>query len=70
MFYPRADDLECTVALLVEIDAVGLVRGRGSAGETGLVDTYVSARRYAASAFLSVAKARMFSTALWGTLEA
>lgn len=66
VFYPRADDAECTAALLLDIDPVGLVRGRSGAGEAGLVDAYVNDRPYAASSFLSVAIARVFGAALGG----
>jgi 3' terminal RNA ribose 2'-O-methyltransferase Hen1 len=66
VFYPRADDVECTAALLLDIDPVGLVRGRSGSGDTGLVDAYVNDRPYAASSFLSVAIARVFGAALGG----
>jgi 3' terminal RNA ribose 2'-O-methyltransferase Hen1 len=65
VFYPRADDAECRAALLLDIDPVGLVRGRSAAGE-GLVDAYVNDRPYAASSFLSVAIARVYGAALGG----
>ncbi|MHB1552299.1 MAG: 3' terminal RNA ribose 2'-O-methyltransferase Hen1 [Vulcanimicrobiaceae bacterium] len=67
VFYPRANQDECTVALLVDVDPVGLVRGRSTGGEsTGLVDAYVNDRPYAASSFLGVALARIFGAALGG----
>ncbi len=68
VFYPEASELGCTVALLVEVDPVGLVRnGRGPAGEGGLLEQYVNDRPYAASSFLSVAIADVFGTALAGS---
>ncbi|MBN9689997.1 MAG: 3' terminal RNA ribose 2'-O-methyltransferase Hen1 [Verrucomicrobia bacterium] len=68
VFYPEADEHRCTVALLVEIDPVGLVRTRrGPSGEGGLLDQYVNDRPYAASSFLSVALAEVFGTALSGS---
>ena len=66
VFYPDANDSLCTVALLLEIDPVALVRGRGSAGEGGLLEQYVNDRPYAANSFLSVAMGRVFSTAMSG----
>ena len=34
VFYPEATDERCTVALLLEVDSIALVRGsRGAAGE-------------------------------------
>jgi 3' terminal RNA ribose 2'-O-methyltransferase Hen1 len=67
VFYPEATDDRCTAALLLEVDPVGLVRGRGgAAGEGGLMDQYVNGRPYAASSFLSVAISQVFRSALNG----
>ncbi len=66
IFYPEADPGLCTVALLVEIDPVALVRGRGPAGEGGQLEQYVNDRPYAANSFLSVAMGRLFTTAMSG----
>jgi RNA repair, ligase-Pnkp-associating, region of Hen1 len=53
VFYPEASDDQCTACLLLEVDPVGLVRGKRT--EDGLLDQYVNDRPYAASSFLSVA---------------
>jgi 3' terminal RNA ribose 2'-O-methyltransferase Hen1 len=67
VFYPEADDVRCTVALMIEVDPVGLVRNRrGPSGEGGQLDRYVNDRPYAASSFLSVAMADVFGSALSG----
>jgi 3' terminal RNA ribose 2'-O-methyltransferase Hen1 len=67
VFYPEATPLKCTVALLLEIDAIGLVRNRrGPSGEAHALEEYVNDRPYAASSFLSVAIARTFGTAMTG----
>ena len=67
VFYPEADDARCTVAVLLEVDPIALVRGRkGPAGEGGQLQQYVNDRPYAANSFLSVALGRLFSTALNG----
>jgi len=67
VFYPEATTERCTVALLVEVDPVGLVRNRrGPAGEGGALEQYVNDRPYAASSFLSVAMAEVFGSALSG----
>jgi 3' terminal RNA ribose 2'-O-methyltransferase Hen1 len=67
VFYPEATPERCTVALLVEVDPVGLVRKRrGPAGEGGALQQYVNDRPYAASSFLSVAIAEVFGSALSG----
>lgn len=65
VFYPEATEQRCTAALLLDIDPVGLVRGRGPGGE-GPLDQYVNDRPYVASSFLSVAIAEVFGTALGG----
>jgi hypothetical protein len=52
VFYPEATAERCTVALLVEVDPVGLVRNRrGPAGGGGALEQYVNQRPYAASSF-------------------
>jgi 3' terminal RNA ribose 2'-O-methyltransferase Hen1 len=67
VFYPEATPERCTVALLIEVDPVGLVRNRrGPAGEGGALGQYVNDRPYAASSFLSVAIAEVFGGALSG----
>ena len=66
VFYPEASDDQCTAALLIEIDPVALVRGRGPAGEGGQLEQYVNDRPYVASSFLSVAIAQVFGTAMQG----
>lgn len=60
VFYPEATDERCTVALLLDVDPVGLVRNRrGPAGEGGTLAQYVNDRPYVASSFLSVAIAQV-----------
>jgi 3' terminal RNA ribose 2'-O-methyltransferase Hen1 len=67
VFYPERVQTRCTVAVLLEVDAVGLVRGRrGPAGEGGQLEQYVNDRPYAANSFLSVAIGRLFASALNG----
>lgn len=64
VFYPRADADYCEAALLVDVDPVALVRGRGDG--SGPLSQYVNDRPYVASSFLSVALSRVFGTALNG----
>ncbi|MGE3777952.1 MAG: 3' terminal RNA ribose 2'-O-methyltransferase Hen1, partial [Pirellulaceae bacterium] len=67
VFYPEAEPDRCTAALLLDVDPVGLVRGRkGPAGEGRTLEQYVNDRPYVASSFLSVAIAEVFGTALSG----
>ncbi|WP_309714012.1 3' terminal RNA ribose 2'-O-methyltransferase Hen1 [Armatimonas sp.] len=61
VFYPEATPECTTVALLVEVDPIRLVRGRADS-----LFQYVCDRPYAASSFLSVALSECFSTALSG----
>lgn len=64
VFYPEASLERCTVALLLDVDPVGLVRKRR--GEGAALEQYVNDRPYVASSFLSVAIAGVFATALAG----
>src|SRR5215831_9930361 len=71
VFYPEATDERCTAALLLDVDPVGLVRGRrGPAGEGRTLEQYVNDRPYVASSFLSVAIARVLGSALAGRSKA
>lgn len=63
VFYPQLTDDLCTAALLLDVDPVGLVRGKG--GER-TIDQYVNDRPYVASSMLAVAIAQVFGTALAG----
>ncbi|MER9012996.1 3' terminal RNA ribose 2'-O-methyltransferase Hen1 [Mesorhizobium sp. M0199] len=64
LFYPEATEERCEAALLLDVDPIGLVRGKGRA--EGLLDQYVNDRPYAASSFLSVALNKMLRTAMTG----
>jgi 3' terminal RNA ribose 2'-O-methyltransferase Hen1 len=64
VFYPEATDKRCSACLLLDVDPVGIVRGKGS-GE-GLLSQYVNDRPYVASSFLSVAIAQVYGSALQG----
>jgi 3' terminal RNA ribose 2'-O-methyltransferase Hen1 len=67
VFYPELSDNACTAALLLDVDPVGLVRGRrGPAGEGGALEQYVNDRPYVASSFLSVAIAQVLRSAMAG----
>jgi 3' terminal RNA ribose 2'-O-methyltransferase Hen1 len=61
VFYPEASTERCTVAMLLDINPVRLVRGKGAR-----LDEYVSDRPYVASSFLSVAMSEVFRTAMAG----
>ena len=63
VFYPEASDERCTAALLLDIDPVGLVRGRR---EGPSLEPYINDRPYVASSFMSAAIAEHFGTAMNG----
>ncbi|WP_139920478.1 3' terminal RNA ribose 2'-O-methyltransferase Hen1 [Hymenobacter sp. DG01] len=70
IFYPKATPERCTVALLLDIDPVALVRShRGPAGEGFALEQYVNDRPYVASSFLSTALSKAFNTAMNGTCK-
>lgn len=64
VFYPEASDDCCRACLLLDVDPVGMVRGKGHS--EGLLDQYVNDRPYVASSFLSVAISQVFGSALQG----
>ncbi len=63
VFYPEATVERCTAALLLDIDAVRLVRNRD---RSQALEQYVNDRPYVASSFLSVAIADVFGSAING----
>ncbi|MCU1687034.1 MAG: 3 terminal ribose 2-O-methyltransferase Hen1 [Amycolatopsis sp.] len=65
VFYPQADEHECTAALLVEIDPIALVRGYGTT-----LTQYVNDRPYAAGSMLAVALRTVFRSAMTGRCDA
>ncbi|MFE9024666.1 3' terminal RNA ribose 2'-O-methyltransferase Hen1 [Streptomyces iakyrus] len=74
VLYPEAEAQRCTAALLLEVDAVALVRrgkgkGRGGAPDAALAQ-YVNDRPYAASSLLAVALSSVFSSAMKGVCNA
>ncbi|MFD0317856.1 3' terminal RNA ribose 2'-O-methyltransferase Hen1 [Streptomyces flavalbus] len=74
VLYPEARAERCTAALLLDVDAVALVRrgkgkGRGGAPDAALAQ-YVNDRPYAASSLLAVALSAVFSSALRGVCKA
>ncbi|SHN22587.1 3' terminal RNA ribose 2'-O-methyltransferase Hen1 [Chitinophaga sp. CF418] len=63
IFYPVANENECTCALLLDIDPVGLVRSNGN---QFALEQYVNDRPYVASSLMSTAIAKAFSSAING----
>ncbi len=67
VFYPEVSETRYTVALLLDVDTIHLVRGRNKGIS---LDQYVNDRPYVASSFLSVALSDVFRTAMNGRCEA
>jgi 3' terminal RNA ribose 2'-O-methyltransferase Hen1 len=66
VYYREATAERCTVALLLDIDPIGLVRGKGPNSGDAPLQQYVNDRPYVASSFLSVALGTAFRSALAG----
>lgn len=65
VFYPEISAERTSAALLLDVDPVGMVRGK-SRDQSFLLDQYVNDRPYVASSFLSVAIAQVFRSAMSG----
>jgi 3' terminal RNA ribose 2'-O-methyltransferase Hen1 len=65
VYYPEVGAERCTVCLLLDVDSVGLVRGKNP-DQSFLLAQYVNDRPYAASSFMSVAISQVFGSALQG----
>jgi 3' terminal RNA ribose 2'-O-methyltransferase Hen1 len=63
VFYPEVEVERCSACLLLDVDAVGVVRGQNAGF---MLAQYVNDRPYAASSFMSVAIAQVFGSALQG----
>lgn len=66
VFYPEATPQRCTVAVLLEVDPVGLVRDKRFRGDAGALDHYVNDRPSVASSMFAVALGTVFRTAMTG----
>ena len=65
VYYPEVGAERCTACLLLDVDSVGMVRGK-NADQSFLLAQYVNDRPYTASSFMSVAIAQVFGSALQG----
>jgi 3' terminal RNA ribose 2'-O-methyltransferase Hen1 len=65
VFYPEVHEERCTVALLLDVDPIGLVR-KSKNNESFALKQYVNDRPYVASSFMSVALNRAFGSLLSG----
>src|SRR5215471_1480426 len=67
VFYPEVGTERCSACLLLDVDPIGMVRGKSA---SFLLAQYVNDRPYAASSFMSVAIAQVFGSALQGRCKA
>src|SRR3954468_7061003 len=67
--YPEVGAERCTACLMLDVDSVGMVRGKNP-DQSFLLGQYVNDRPYAASSFMSVAIAQVFGSALQGRCKA
>lgn len=65
IFYSEVSQQRTTAVLYVEVDPVGLVRGKNQQAD-GLLTQYVNDRPYVANSFLSVAMGRSFAQTMAG----
>jgi 3' terminal RNA ribose 2'-O-methyltransferase Hen1 len=70
VFYPEVSENRCTAALLLEVDPIGLVRGKRFGGDAFALAQYVNDRPYAASSVLAFALGKVGGTALKGRCAA
>ena len=66
IFYPEASDEKCTLAILLDVDPVGLVRGKRKQHTGVPIEPYVNDRPYVCSSFMSMTISRVFGQTLNG----
>ncbi len=66
VFYPVATKTKCTMALLLDIDPIEIIRTKKRSQDLMPLEQYVNDRPYVASSFLSVAIAQTLGSALNG----
>lgn len=68
VFYPVVDDAECSANLLLDVNAVAMVRGKNRDRGFSLAQ-YVNDRPYVASSLMSVAMSKVFRSAMAGSCK-
>jgi len=66
LFFPEVSEERCTMALVLDVDPVGLVRGTNPNQHISLFTHYVTDRPFAVTSFMSVAISRLLGTAMAG----
>lgn len=69
VFYPKADDQECSVCLVLDINPIDLVKNSKGNNNDFALAHYVNDRPYVASSYMSVAISKAFNTAMNGTCK-
>ncbi len=69
MLWPELSDERATVALLLEIDPIGMLRDSKARPGKPVFDQYLNDRPYAGASFLTVALARVFGAAMHGECD-
>lgn len=70
VFCTELSEERCTVALMLDVDPIGLLRGQGAALESFTLGQYVNDRPYVASSLLVGAMRGVYGTALAGNCDA
>jgi 3' terminal RNA ribose 2'-O-methyltransferase Hen1 len=66
IFYPEVSDEKCTLAILLDVDTVGLVRGKRKHNRSMPIEPYVNDRPYVCSSLMSMTLSRVFGQTLNG----
>lgn len=65
VFYPEVSEGKCTACLLLDVDPIGMVRGKRQ-DQRFMLGSYVNDRAYCASSFMSVAISQVYRSAMSG----
>ena len=66
VFYPEATPEKCTVAVLLDVNPVEIIRGKRHQKTSMPLEQYVNDRPYVCSSFMSVALSQLFGQAMNG----
>ena len=66
VFYPESTPERCTVAMVLEVDPIALVRSKRFRSDPASLDHYINDRPYVASSMVAVALGTVFRTAMTG----
>ena len=69
IFYPEASDSKCTMAMLLDVDPVGMTCSRKKQNQKFALAGYVNDRPYVVSSFMSTAISKVLGSAMAGTCK-